>query len=97
MAELQTFDKSFLEGEGRILVKIGAPWCGPCQAVAPTLEALLEEGYTIYDVNVDEDPDTGAEYRVRTVPTFIVFENGQEVRREVGQMSKQALINLIEE
>lgn len=93
---MKSFKESYLEESGRIMVAIKAPWCGPCQSVAPTLEALVEEGYTIYDVNADEDPDTGAKYRVRSVPTFIVFENGEEVARETGAMNKQQIINLIE-
>lgn len=96
MAELQQFNESLLENEGRLLVKVGAPWCGPCQAVAPVLEELADEGYTIYDVNADEDPDTGAKYRVRSVPTFLVFENGVEVAREIGALTKSQLIDLIE-
>jgi thioredoxin 1 len=97
MANLQSFNESALSTEGRILVKFGAPWCGPCQSVAPTLEAMAEEGYAVYDVNTDEDADSAVKYGIRSVPTFIVFENGVEVTRETGAMQKSQLVNLLGE
>jgi thioredoxin 1 len=92
MSNLQTFNESTLSTEGRILVKFGAPWCGPCQSVAPVLESMAND-----DVNTDEDPDSAVKYGIRSVPTFIVFENGVEVTRETGAMQKSQLIGLLGE
>lgn len=97
MANLQTFNESVLSNEGRVLVKFGAPWCGPCQSVAPVLESMAEEGYAVFDVNTDEDSDSAVKYGIRSVPTFIVFENGLEVKRETGAMQKSQLISLLGE
>lgn len=94
MAELTAFNESVLSNEGKILVKFGAPWCGPCQAVAPVLESLAADGYAVFDVNTDEDPDSPVKYGIRSVPTFIVFENGEEVQRETGSKTKAQLIEL---
>lgn len=96
MANIKTFNKDLLEKEGKILVKFGAPWCGPCRSMAPILDGLVEEGYdNIYDVDTDEDTDTAALYGIRSVPTFILFENGEEVTRKLGTMSPADIKNLL--
>lgn len=94
---MQIFNESDLQSEGRILVKFGAPWCGPCNSMIPILEDLAEDEYPIFDVNTDNDPDSATKYQIRSVPTFIVFENGRELRRAVGAQSKQQLIKLLED
>lgn len=97
MSNLQKFTEGSLDGSGKILVKFGAPWCSPCQAVAPTLEAMASEGLAVFDVNTDEDQDSAIKYGIRGVPTFIVFEDGKEVKRVSGAQTKAALINLLGE
>jgi len=97
MANLEKFTEGTLDGSGKILVKFGAPWCGPCQSVAPTLEAMTTEGHQVFDVNTDEDQDSAIKYGIRSVPTFIVFEDGKEVKRVSGAQTKTALINLLGE
>lgn len=96
MANVQAFNESALSSEGKILVKFGAPWCGPCQSVAPVLEAMAEDGLPVFDVNTDEDSDAAVKYGIRSVPTFIVFENGVEVKRESGAMNKSQLTALLD-
>lgn len=91
MANVQKFTEVALGRPGKIMVKFGAPWCGPCQMVAPTLEAMAEEGLAIFDVNTDEDQDSAVKYHIRSVPTFILFENGKEVKRTQGAQTKGAL------
>lgn len=96
MANLQTFNESVLtESAGKILVKFGAPWCGPCNQVAPTLEAMAEEGLPVYDCNVDEAQDAAVKYGIRSVPTFIVFENGEAVNTTMGVQTKAQLEDLL--
>lgn len=97
MANLQKFTETTLSKPGKILVKFGAPWCQPCQMVAPTLEAMASEGLAVFDVNTDEDQDSAIKYGIRGVPTFIVFEDGKEVKRTSGAQNKTALINLLGE
>lgn len=95
MANLKTFNESTLSESGKVLVKFGAPWCGPCNQVAPILESMATEGLPVYDCNVDEDGDAAVKYGIRNVPTFIVFENGVEVKRQAGAMMKPQLEELL--
>lgn len=96
MANLQTFDEAILaESSGKVLVKFGAPWCGPCKQVTPVLEAMADEGLPVYDCNVDEAQDAAVKYGIRSVPTFIVFENGEAVNTTMGVQTKQQLTDLL--
>jgi thioredoxin 1 len=97
MAQLQAFNEHVLGREGKVLVKFGAQWCGPCKQVAPVLEGLKDEGYdNIYDCDVDKDQDAAVKYFVRGVPTFIVFENGKEVKRDSGMKSAKEIKELLD-
>ena len=92
---LKTFTKEIESSqEGTYLVKFGAPWCGPCRQLAPIMEALDEEGYPAFEVNVDEEQDLTSKYGIRSVPTTLVFKNKELVQTIVGVKSKQDLINL---
>jgi thioredoxin 1 len=97
MANLQKFTETALNQPGKILVKFGAPWCQPCQMVAPTLEAMATEGASVFDVNTDEDQDSAIKYGIRGVPTFILFEDGKEIKRTQGAQTKAALTKFMEE
>ena len=97
MAKLQKFTESVLNQPGKVLVKFGAPWCQPCQMVAPTLETMATEGAAVFDVNTDEDQDSAIKYGIRGVPTFILFEDGKEVKRTSGMQTYAALTKFMEE
>lgn len=86
----------FINQEKKVLVKFGAPWCGPCRMLAPIIESVSAEGYDIFDVNIDESGDLANEYQIRSVPTSIVFENGEEVERVVGTMTAQKIKELLD-
>ena len=79
------------ETQGKVLVKFGAPWCGPCRMMNPLLEILSTE-IEIIDVDIDEFGGLGEEYCVRSVPTFVFLENGEEYNRHVGSASKELLL-----
>lgn len=91
------FKELVLESEGNALVDFYAVWCGPCKMMAPIIDELLEEAtdYAVYKVDVDEDPEIAEKYNVMSIPTLIYFEKGEPVRKKVGAVSKEQLIEFI--
>jgi thioredoxin 1 len=80
-----------------LLVDFWAPWCGPCKMVAPTLNEIAEteEDITIGKVNVDNNQDLAKKYKVRNIPTMVIFKNGVEVGRIVGVKTKKAILSQV--
>ena len=81
-------------GARPVLLDCWAEWCGPCRMIAPALDELAAEAqgrYTIAKLNVDENPRTSAQFGVRSIPTLLIFKNGQLVERIVGAQPKQAI------
>ena len=80
-----------------VLVDFWATWCGPCQMVGPVIDEVAEEisGAKICKVDVDAQPELAREYRVMSIPTLMVFKNGQAVKREVGAKSKAEILDML--
>jgi thioredoxin 1 len=94
-----SFEAEVLQANQPVLVDFWAAWCGPCLALAPTVDALAEQyqgNAKVVKLNVDENPATAARYAVRGIPTLIVFNKGGEVERSVGFTSKDSLAKLID-
>lgn len=97
VVDQEQFDKDVKGAEGLVLVDFWAPWCGPCKMLAPAYEALSEE-YTdvlFTKVNVDEAGDIGAPYNIMSIPTILIFKDGELVDQKMGAMTKDQLRDLI--
>lgn len=94
----QTF-KTEVEGQpGVVLVDFWASWCGPCKMLAPILNELEDEvsgQATIVKVDVEKNPESASRFEVMSIPTIIVFKDGQPVDKVIGLKSKDALKSLI--
>lgn len=96
IANTKEFDDVLASGK-KILVDFYADWCGPCKMLAPVLENLANEvsDVEVVKVNVDANNELAARYGVMSIPTLIVFENGQKVNQSVGFMPLEQLKQLV--
>jgi thioredoxin 1 len=100
MAITNVTDQTFSTetSEGVVLADFWAPWCGPCKMIAPVLEELdqeLGEKVKIVKLDVDENQETAGKYGVMSIPTLLVFKNGEVVDKTVGFQPKEALAELL--
>lgn len=91
------FNAKVLENKGIVLVDFYADWCGPCKMLAPVIEELSRDNSQVqfYKVNVDEANELAVKYRVMSIPTLIVFQNGEPVKTSVGLVSKSEIEELL--
>lgn len=95
--EGDSFKTEVLEGEGIVLVDFWASWCGPCKMLGPILDELSEEvGAKVTKINVDDYPNIAADYGIRSIPTMIIFKDGEKVDQLIGLMQKPALKEKLE-
>ena len=92
------FQAEVLEADKPVLVDFWAPWCGPCRVIAPSLEEIAEEkdDLRIVKLNVDDNQQTAARYDVMSIPTLIVFKNGEPAHKIIGALPKSRLVKEIE-
>ena len=94
-----TFEAEVLKSDKPVLVDFNAGWCGPCRAMKPMLEALAEknDACKIVSIDIDDQDELADEYEVVSIPCLVVFKGGEEVRRSVGLIPKDAIEKLLED
>jgi thioredoxin 1 len=100
MAILNVTDQNFAKetSEGLVLADFWAPWCGPCKMIAPVLEEIdgeMDDKVQIVKLDVDENQETAGKYGVMSIPTLLLFKNGEVVDQVIGFQPKEALVDLI--
>jgi len=92
------FAAEVLESSQAVLVDFWAPWCGPCRIVAPHLEELNNEreDLRVVKLNTDDNPETAARYNVMSIPTLLLFKNGQVAHQIIGALPKNRLVQELE-
>ena len=92
------FEAEVLQAEGKILVDFWASWCGPCRMLGPIIDEIAAEGHEnlkVCKLNVDENNATAGRYNVMSIPTMIVFENGEAVNKLVGVRPREEILSAV--
>ena len=92
------FEAEVLKANGPVVVDFWAEWCGPCRMIGPSLEDIAKEmdgKLKVVKVNIDENPTTPSRYNVRSIPTLLLFKNGQVAATKIGAEPKQKLVSWI--
>ena len=95
----KSFEQEVLNSDVPVLVDFWAPWCGPCRMVAPVVEEIADqyEGQIkVVKLNTDDNPQVASQYGIRSIPTLMIFKDGQKVDMVVGAVPKTTLANTLE-
>ena len=94
----ENFETEVIKSEKPVLVDFWAPWCGPCRMLSPVVDEIAEENSNIKvgKVNVDEQEELAMRFGIMSIPTLIVFKNGEAVKKTMGVQPKAAILEMVE-
>jgi thioredoxin 1 len=93
------FDQEVLKSDKAVLIDFWAPWCAPCRAIAPLIDELAGEyagRLKVFNINVDDNPETPARYGVRGIPNLLIIKSGQVKEQIVGAVPKSHLVRAVD-
>lgn len=91
----ENFEQEVLNSEKKVLIDFWATWCGPCKMIAPVVKEISEDfanTLKVGKINVDSEGELAVKYGVMSIPTLLLFENGEVVKKSIGFMTKEQLI-----
>ena len=93
----KNFEEEVLKSEKTVLVDFYADWCGPCKMLSPIVDEVAEEKEDIkfVKINVDESQEKAFKYQIMSIPTLVVIQNGNEVKRSVGLIDKSEILEML--
>ena len=92
------FQAEVLEANGTVLVDFWASWCGPCKMIGPIIDQIADErsDVKVCKINVDDEPELAAKFRVMSIPTLLVFKGGEVVNQSMGAKPKTAILAMLD-
>ena len=92
------FQAEVLEAKGTVLVDFWASWCGPCKMIGPIIDQIADErsDVKVCKINVDDEPELAAKFRVMSIPTLLVFKGGEVVNQSMGAKPKTAILAMLD-
>ena len=93
----ENFDREVLKAEGTVLIDFWATWCGPCRMLSPIVDEVASErpDVKVGKINVDEQPELAQQFGIMSIPTLLVFKNGEKVQESVGLIPKEKVEALL--
>ena len=91
------FEEEVLKSDVPVLVDMFATWCGPCKMMAPVVAQLAEESVKVGKLDIDQNVDIVAQYKIMSVPTFLVIKDGEVKAKLIGAVSKEELVEAIDQ